>query len=52
LIICRLNTILDSNRVIVLDQGQIAEMGGPGTLLADKSSLFYAMAKNAGITAT
>jgi ATP-binding cassette subfamily C (CFTR/MRP) protein 1 len=45
-----LNTILDSNRVVVLDAGKIVEMGNPLSLLADTSSLFYSMAKNAGIT--
>jgi ATP-binding cassette subfamily C (CFTR/MRP) protein 1 len=45
-----LNTILDSNRVVVLDSGKIVEMGSPLSLLADTSSLFYSMAKNAGIT--
>ena len=45
----RLNTIMDSNRVLVLDQGQIAEMASPEALLADKTSIFYGMAKNAGI---
>jgi ATP-binding cassette subfamily C (CFTR/MRP) protein 1 len=46
-----LNTILDSNRVVVLDAGRIVEVGKPLSLLADTSSLFYSMAKNAGITA-
>ena len=40
---------MDSNRVLVLDQGQIAEMASPEALLADKTSIFYGMAKNAGI---
>jgi len=45
----RLNTIMDSDRVIVLDQGQIAEYDSPDVLLADKDSIFYGMAKNAGL---
>ena len=45
----RLNTILDSDRVIVLDKGLIAECDKPDNLLKDKSSIFYSMAKNAGI---
>lgn len=46
----RLNTIMDSDRVIVLDQGIIAEYDTPKALLDNKDSIFYGMAKNAGIT--
>lgn len=45
----RLNTIMDSDRVIVMDQGKIAEFDSPQNLLADKNSIFYGMAKNAGL---
>ncbi|XP_055543163.1 multidrug resistance-associated protein 1-like [Wyeomyia smithii] len=45
----RLNTILDSDRVLVLDKGLVAECDSPQKLLADKNSIFYGMAKNAGI---
>ena len=40
-----------SNSIVVLDAGKIVEVGSPLSLLADTSSLFYSMAKNAGITA-
>ena len=33
----------------MLDAGQIAEFDAPGTLLNDKTSAFYAMAKDAGL---
>lgn len=46
----RLNTIMDSDRVIVLDQGNIAEYDTPKALLDNKDSIFYSMARNAGIT--
>ncbi|KAJ6635067.1 Multidrug resistance-associated protein 1, partial [Pseudolycoriella hygida] len=46
----RLNTILDSDRVLVLDQGQIAEYDTPKALLENKDSIFCGMAKDAGIT--
>lgn len=45
----RLNTIMDSDRVIVLDKGQIVEFDTPNNLLQDKNSIFYGMAKDAGI---
>ena len=49
----RLNTIMDSNRVMVLDQVNIAklDMDSPDNLLANKETIFYSMAKNAGIAA-
>lgn len=46
----RLNTILDSDRVLVLDKGLVAELDSPQNLLNDKQSIFYGMAKDAGLT--
>ncbi|XP_073949373.1 multidrug-Resistance like Protein 1 isoform X1 [Choristoneura fumiferana] len=45
----RLNTIMDSTRVMVLDKGQLVEYAPPAQLLADKQSIFYSMAKDAGL---
>uniref|UniRef100_A0A069DZT4 ABC-type glutathione-S-conjugate transporter n=1 Tax=Panstrongylus megistus TaxID=65343 RepID=A0A069DZT4_9HEMI len=45
----RINTILDSDRVLVLDKGEIVEFNSPDTLLKDRTSLFYSMAKDAGL---
>ena len=45
----RLNTIMDSDRILLLDAGKIKEFDKPDTLLADHSSTFYAMAKDAGL---
>ncbi|XP_055643285.1 multidrug resistance-associated protein 1 isoform X8 [Toxorhynchites rutilus septentrionalis] len=45
----RLNTIMDSDKVIVLDKGQIQEYDAPEELLQNKSSAFYSMAKDAGL---
>jgi ABC-type multidrug transport system fused ATPase/permease subunit len=45
----RLNTIIDYEKIIVLDNGQITETGRPSDLLADHTSIFYSMAKDAGL---
>ncbi|XP_026080611.1 canalicular multispecific organic anion transporter 1-like isoform X1 [Carassius auratus] len=45
----RLNTILDSSRVMVLDSGKIVEFDSPRVLLNNKQGHFYSMAKDAGI---
>lgn len=45
----RLNTILDSSRVMVLDSGKIVEFDSPSALF-NKHGHFYSMAKDAGIS--
>ncbi|KAK9303948.1 hypothetical protein QLX08_004533 [Tetragonisca angustula] len=45
----RLNTILDSDRVIVLDNGRIVEYDSPESLLHNSTSLFNSIAKDAGL---
>lgn len=45
----RLNTIMDYDKVIILDKGQISEFAAPSELLQNKSSAFYSMAKDAGL---
>ena len=45
----RLNTILDYNRVMVLSQGEIVEFDTPENLLQNEKSVFYGMAKDAGL---
>lgn len=44
----RLNTIMDSDRIIVLEQGQVSEFDTPEELLKDKNSMFYALCKQGG----
>ncbi|GFT34184.1 multidrug resistance-associated protein 1 [Nephila pilipes] len=45
----RLNTVMDYDRIMVLDQGKVAEFDSPETLLKDKNSIFYGMAKDANL---
>ncbi|KAK9752490.1 ABC transporter [Popillia japonica] len=45
----RLNTIMDSDRVIVLDKGKIVEFDSPPNLLQNRNSIFYSMCKDAGL---
>ncbi|NWZ22269.1 MRP2 protein, partial [Asarcornis scutulata] len=47
----RLHTIMDSNRVMVMNAGRIVEYDSPEELL-QKQGVFSAMAKDAGITNT
>lgn len=45
----RLNTIMDSDKVIVLDRGEISEFASPSQLLQNSQSSFYSMAKDSGL---
>ncbi|KAG1269716.1 hypothetical protein G6F68_000016 [Rhizopus microsporus] len=45
----RINTVMDSDRILVLDKGSIAEFDAPEKLIQDKQSIFYSMAKEAGL---
>lgn len=40
---------MDSDKVLVLEQGIVAEYDSPKNLLDDKNTVFYSMAKDAGI---
>ncbi|KAG2008561.1 ATP-binding cassette transporter [Coprinopsis cinerea AmutBmut pab1-1] len=44
----RLRTVIDYDRVMLLDQGQIVEFDKPATLLNDPDSKFYALCKATG----
>jgi len=45
----RLNTIIDYDRVLVMDKGMVAEFDTPKRLLSNTDSIFYAMAKDANL---
>jgi ATP-binding cassette subfamily C (CFTR/MRP) protein 1 len=44
----RINTILDSDRIIVLDKGEVKEFDSPAELVRQKG-LFYELVKEAGL---
>ncbi|KAF8942501.1 Multidrug resistance-associated protein 1, partial [Haplosporangium gracile] len=41
-------TVMDSDRILVLDHGRVVEYDAPKVLLQDENSLFYKLAKQAG----
>lgn len=45
----RLNTILDYDRILVMDAGKVAEFDSPNSLLKNSDSLFFKLAEQAGI---
>jgi ATP-binding cassette, subfamily C (CFTR/MRP), member 1 len=46
----RINTVMDSDRILVLDRGTVIEFDTPKALLSNKSGVFYSLAKEAGQT--
>ncbi|WRT69694.1 uncharacterized protein IL334_006684 [Kwoniella shivajii] len=46
----RIHTIIDFDKVLVMDQGRIAEFASPATLLRDHKSKFYSLCKATGRT--
>ncbi|KAJ3361533.1 hypothetical protein HDU91_003875 [Kappamyces sp. JEL0680] len=45
----RIATILDYDRILVLDQGKVAEFASPQELLQNPDSIFYSLAKQSGL---
>ena len=44
----RLDTIIDSDKILVLDAGRVIEFAPPATLLADETSAFSGLCKRTG----
>ena len=44
----RLHTIMDSDRIMVLDQGAVKEIGAPSELLENEAGAFTALVQRAG----
>ena len=47
----RLNTVIDYDRILVLDEGEVAEFDSPLRLMSNPGTKFYSMARAAGLTA-
>ncbi|CAG2112467.1 unnamed protein product, partial [Medioppia subpectinata] len=45
----RIHTIMDSDRVLVLNDGRVAEFDAPEVLLRDTNSIFHSLARDAGL---
>ncbi|KAF9945731.1 hypothetical protein BGZ70_003646, partial [Mortierella alpina] len=44
----RINTVMDSDRIMVLHQGKVVEFDSPLSLLSNPDSIFYSLAKESG----
>lgn len=45
----RINTVMDGDKILVLDHGRVKEFDSPAALVKKKDSLFYGLAKEAGL---
>ncbi|KAF5303199.1 hypothetical protein FQA39_LY10112 [Lamprigera yunnana] len=45
----KLHTVLESDKILVMDSGKIVQCGTPKMLIEDRSGLFYSMIKDAGL---
>ena len=42
-------SIIDSDKVVVMEEGRVKEVDSPENLLKNENSLFYSLAKEAGL---
>ncbi|EGV65927.1 hypothetical protein CANTEDRAFT_97001 [Yamadazyma tenuis ATCC 10573] len=45
----RIETIMDSDRILVLERGQVKEFDAPTELLKDQNTIFYSLCKQGGL---
>jgi len=45
----RLKTVMDSDKILVLDNGFVRELDSPENLLKNTSSIFYSLAKDSDL---
>ena len=45
----RLNTIIDYDKILVLQEGKVIEFDSPGSLMRNEGSSFHSMLKDAGL---
>jgi ATP-binding cassette, subfamily C (CFTR/MRP), member 1 len=45
----RIGTLMDYDRILVLDKGRMVEYDTPKALLANKTGMFYGLAKESGL---
>ena len=43
--------VIKTFRIVVLDKGRVVEYDSPNTLVSDRKSIFFSMAKKAGLVA-
>jgi ATP-binding cassette subfamily C (CFTR/MRP) protein 4 len=45
----RLNTVIDSDKILVMDKGMVVEFGQPHQLLQNREGFFYRYVKKGGV---